>query len=234
MRGCLFVLVIGLAFLTAGAWFGAPLIASQLIETGLQTAGLQATSSTVSVTSSPPLELLLGHADRVEIVATDVTVRTVKAAALDLVLADVDLLNRTAAGISGRISGVAVTTTDGQPASAEVDISGVPTAAAASIMVDASTIDRIVRSEFQKAFGVSVSTTALVAPDVLRIGVLGASIDGRLTIDSSGSLAIATRFGSAPILSLDPSLPIRLRSVRVDAGRLLIESTIDAQALLGG
>jgi len=234
VRGCLFVLVIGLAFLTAGAWFGAPLIASQLIAAGLQTGGLQAASSTVSVTSDPPLELLLGHADRVEVVATDVTVRTMHATGLDLVLTDVDLVHRTAAGISGRMSGVGVTTTDGQPASAEVDITGVPTAAAASIIVDAATIDRIVRSDFQKAFGVPVTTTALVAPDVLRISAIGASLDGRLTIDPSGALAIVTRFGFAPILSLDPTLPIRLRSVRVDAGRLVIEATLDAQALLGG
>jgi hypothetical protein len=234
MRGCLFVLALAAAVLAAVAWFGSPILASTVISAALENAGYRAASSTTTATSNPPPRLLLGRADRVEIVGTDVDFRTFHAASLDVILTDVDVLGRTAARITGRISGAELTTTGGEATSADVDVDGAAGAADASIVVDAATVDRVVSSTFQQTFGVAVSATKLVAPDTLRITALGATVEGRLLVDANGAIAFSSPLGSSPILSLDPSFPLRLGAVRIDAGSLRIDATLDAEALLGG
>lgn len=234
MKGCLFVLVLAAAIVGAGAWFGSPALASIVIESALDGAGLHAASRTVRATSDPPPKLLLGRADRVEIAATDVDFRTFHAASLDLVLTDVDVLGRTAATIRGSISGAQMRTSDGDPAAADVTIDGSGTAAEATIDVAGATVDRVVRAAFRREFGVAVSATQLIAPDTLRISATGTTLEGRLAVDGSGAIVLTTPLGSAPILSLDPSFPLRIRSVAVVGGDLRIGATLDAQALLGG
>lgn len=234
MRGCLFVLVLAAAVLTGLAWFGSPILASGVISAALQSAGFRAVSSTVSATSNPPPKLLVGRADRVEIVATDVDFRTFHAASFDLILTDVDVVGRTAARISGRINGAALTTTAGDPTTADVEIDGAAAAADASIVVDGATVARVVSATLRQKLGITVSRTELVAPDILRITASGATVDGRLVVDSNGAIALSTPFGSSPILGLDPSFPLRLRSVLIDGGNLQIGATLDATALLGG
>jgi hypothetical protein len=234
MRGCLFVLVLAAAVLGAAAWFGSPVLASTVIASALEGAGYHAASSTVTATSNPPPKLLLGRADRVEIAGADVNFRTFHAASLDLVLTDVDVIGRTAARISGRIGGAEMNTSAGEATAADVDIQGTASAATATIVVDAATISAVVKATFQQKFGVAVTSTELVAPDKLRITAPGATVEGQLLVDSSGSIAFSTSLGSSPILSLDPSFPLRFRSVRIDGGNLRIDAVLDAESLLGG
>jgi hypothetical protein len=234
MRGCLFVLVLAAAVLGTAAWFGSPVLASTVIASALENAGFHAASLTVTATSNPPPKLLLGRADRVEIAGADVNFRTFHAASLDLVLTDVDVIGRTAARISGRIGGAEMKTTAGEATSADVDIQGTASAATATIVVDAATVSRVVKATFQEKFGIAVTSTDLVAPDKLRITAPGATVEGQLLVDSSGSIAFSTSLGSSPILSLDPSFPLHFRSVRVDGGNLRIDAVLDAEALLGG
>ena len=234
MRGCLFVLVLAAAVLSGVAWFGSPVLASTLIAGTLENAGFHATSSTVTATSNPPPKLLLGRADRVEIAGTDVDFRTFHAASLDLVLTEVDVLGRTAARISGRITGAEMITTAGEATSADIDIEGAASAAKATIVVDAATVSRVVKATFQQKLGVAVTTTELVAPDKLRITTPDSTVEGQLVVDSSGAIAFSTSLGSSSILSLDPSFRLHLRSVRIDAGDLRIDAVLDAESLLGG
>jgi hypothetical protein len=234
MRGCLFVLVFAAIVVSAVAWFGAPALASTVITAALENSGYHAGTSTVRATSDPPPKLLLGRADRVEIAGTDVDFRTFHAATLDLVLTDVDVVNRTAARIRGRITGAELKTADNERTTATVDIEGAAEAAAAVIVVDAATVDRVVRAAFKQKFGVTVTSTELVAPDTLRIRSAGATVEGRLIVDASGAIALSTPLGSAAILSLDPSFPLRLRSVTAVDGDLRIAAILDAEALLGG
>lgn len=234
MRGCLFVLVLGAAILGGAAWFGSPILASTVIATALQNAGYHAATSTVTATSNPPPKLLLGRADQVEIRGTDVDFRAFHAASLDLVLTDVDVVGRTAARISGRIVGAELATTDGTATTADVDIDGAAGAADASIVVDAATVDRVVKATMKQKFGITVSATELIAPDTLRITAVGATVTGRLVVDASGAITLSTPLGSSPILSLDPSFPLRLRAVAAVEGDLRIDATLDAEALLGG
>jgi hypothetical protein len=234
VRGCLFVVVFAAAVLAALAWFAAPLLASTVVATALENGGYHATTSTITVTSDPPPRLLLGRADRVEIVGADVDFRTFHAASLDLVLTDVDVIGRTAGGISGRITGAEMKTNDGTTTAADVAIAGAANAAAASIRVAGATVDSVVRSTFQREFGVAVTATSLEAPDVIRITGNGSTLEGRLTVDPNGAISMSTALGSSPILSLDPAFPLRLRSVGVVGGDLLIDATLDAEELLGG
>jgi hypothetical protein len=234
MRGCLFVLIVAAVVLSAGAWFGSPVLASTVITAALGNAGYSAASSTVTVTSDPPPKLLLGRADRVEISGTDVDFRTFHAATLNLVLTDVDVVGRTAARISGRITDAELRTADGIATTADVDIDGAARAAEATIVVDAATVDRVVKAAFKQKFGATVTSTELVAPDILRIRSTGATLEGRLLVDADGAIALSTSLGSTAILSLDDSFPLRLRAVGVVGGDLRIDATLDAEALLGG
>jgi hypothetical protein len=234
VRGCLFVLVVAAAVLSGVAWFGAPILASSVISAALQNAGFHAGSSTVSATADPPPKLLLGRADRVEIVATDVGFREFHAASLDLILTDVDVTARTAGRIGGRIGGATLITSAGAPTTADVDIDGPANAADASIVVDGATVSQVVKGTLKQKFGVTVSATELVAPDILRITIPGATVEGRLVIDAAGAIALSTPLGSSPILSLDPSFPLRLRSIQVEGGDLRVGAVLDATVLLGG
>jgi len=234
MRGCLFVLVLAVIILSTAAWFGSPILASTVISGALDNAGYHAESSTVTATSDPPLKLLLGRADRVEIAGTGVDFRTFHAASLDLVLTDVDVLGHTAGRISGRIDGAEMTTTAGETTTADVTIDGVARAADALIVVDAATVRRVVTGTFQQKFGVAVSSVKLIAPATLRITAPGANVEGRVLVDADGAIAFSTSLGSSPILNLDPSFPLRFRSVRVDGGDLRIDAVLDTASLLGG
>jgi hypothetical protein len=234
MRGCLFVLAFAAVVLSVVAWFGSPVLASTVIAAALEGGGYHAASSTVTVTSDPPPKLLLGRADRVAISGADVDFRTFHAATLDLVLIDVDLVGRTAGRISGRIGDAELRTADAAPTTADVDIDGDASAAAATIVVDGATVERVVTAAFQRQFGVAVTSAELVAPDLLRVQAPGATVEGRLVVDGSGGIALTTSLGSTTILSLDPSFPLRLRSIAAVGGDLRIDATLDAEALLGG
>jgi hypothetical protein len=233
MRGCLFVLVAALVVLSAAAWFGSPLLASAAIDAALRNGGFEAVRLDTTATADPPPRLLLGHADRVRIVASDVSFRTFHADRLDLTLTDVDVVGRTAATIHGTISGAEVATADGVPTTADVTIDGDAGAAPSTIRIDGSTVDRVVRATLGPQLGGAVSRTELVGPDILRIVTPAATLEGQIVLDGSGGIALRNRLGQAPILTLDPSFPLRLGSVAVVDGALRIDATLDAEALFG-
>jgi hypothetical protein len=234
MRGCLFVLIVGVAVLAGAAWFGAAPVASTVITSILEGSGYRASSSTVTASSDPPLRLLLGHADRVTIDGRDVTWRTFRAARLQVTLRDVDLFGRTAGSIDGTIEGAELQAVEGPAPTADVTIEGTGSEAAATIRVPGATVDRLVKSGFAKQFAVAVVATSLVAPDVLRVSATGTTIQGRLAIDDTGALVLVTSFGSADLFRFDPSFPIQLTGVRVRGADLELQGTLDPKALLGG
>ena len=234
MRGCLFVLVAGLAVVAAAAWFAAPPLTSTVIASILEGSGYHAASSTITATADPPLRLLLGHADRVTVDGQGVTWRTFRAARLDLTLRDVDLFGRTAGSIEGTISGAELQTTDDPAPTADVAIDGTGSRADATLRVSGATVDRLVKSGFAKEFGVTVASTSLVAPDVLRISAAGTTVQGRLAIDPTGPLVLMTAVGSVDLFRFDPSFPITLVGVRVRGADLELTGTLDPEALRRG
>lgn len=234
MRGCLFVLVLAAAVVGGAAWFGSPVLASTVARAALENAGFQAATSTITVSADPPPKILLGRADRLRIVGTDVDFRTFHAASLDLTLTDVDLLGRRAATIRGRVVGAELSSPDGPGATADVEIDGPADAADATIDVSAAAVEAAVTAAFRRRFGVAVLGTELVAPDVLRIRSAGSTLEGRLGVGADGAITLTTALGASELLRLDPSFPLTLRSVSVVDGSLRILAVLDAGALLGG
>ena len=112
---------------------------------------------------------------------------------------------------------------------------GQPAAAAdAAITVDAATIRRLIVAAVEREFGVKATGVELVAPNRLRLAAPGATIDASLVIDERGALAVSTPLGSVEMFRVDPSIPLRLRSVTVVDGALRLDGILDVNALLGG
>lgn len=233
MRGCLFVLLAAALVVSVGAWFGSPILASAVVDSGLRGAGFEGRTLTTTVSADPPPRLLLGHADSVRIQGDDVSFRTFRAGRLDLTLGDVDLIGRSFATIRGTIADAEVNTSDNVPTTADVSVDGDGSAAAARIVVDGATVERVARATLGSQAGIAITRTELVAPDILRIVTPGATLEGRIVIDPSGVVAVSTRLGETRVLALDPSFPLRLRSATVVDGDLQIAAILDAEALLG-
>jgi hypothetical protein len=235
MRGCLFVLLFAAVLIGGIAWFASGPIVAAAIGVGLQGSGYNAASTTIHATADPPPRLFLGQADRVSISGEDVDWRALHADHLDLTLDGVDLVARTADTIRGSIEGAALD--DGHGGSAAVTsikLSGPSDAAVATITIDPDAVRAAVTAAVASRFGVTPTDVQLVGPDRLRLVTPNATIEGGLEIDPSGALAFSTPLGSATLVSIDPTIPLRLQTVRVVNGALQLSGRLDVTSLLGG
>jgi len=235
MRGCLFVVVLAAALLATIAWFAPAPIVSALIGSALQSSGYQASSTSITATADPPPRLLLGHADRIAIDSSDVSWKALRARKLDLTLDGVDLFARKADQVHGTVVGAEIADGRGGTAAAStIELDGPANAAAATITVDRSTVEALVQAAVQERFGVTVSSVDLLEPDRLRIVTPGLTAEASLVIADDGSLAVTTPLGTAPIVRIDPSLPLHLRTVEVVPAGLRLVGRLDVSGLLGG
>ncbi len=235
MRGCLFVLLLAATLTGVAMWFGSGPLVSAVIGTALEGSGYQASATSISATSDPPPRLLLGQADHVSITGSDVDWKALHAHRLTLTLARVDLFARTADTIRGSIDGAVLDDGHGGSASAtSIRLAGPLEAAAATITLDPAVVRSVAITAAARQFGVTPSDVQLVAPDRLRLVTPAATIEGRLMVDGAGTLVLSTRLGSVPLLTLDPSIPLRLRSAAVVDGSLHLDGVLDVTSLLGG
>lgn len=237
MRGCLFIVLVGAVVLAVGAWLLAPTIAAAIVSGSLRASGFSADRQTLNVTADPPLRLLVGRADRLTLDAQGVTWHALTAARLGLELDDVDLLRRSAAAVHGRFDGVAVEDGAGGVASAAVatvTFDGAPSAATTTIELDRGSVQALVSAAAARSFSVDVTDVQLVSPDRLRLVAPGAAIEGSLRVTAPNQISLATRLGTVPLVAIDPSLPLRLRSVSVVGTNLQVLGVLDVAALLRG
>jgi hypothetical protein len=235
MRGCLFVLVLAAALIAAIAWFAPAPIVSAVIGGALQSSGYQSSSTTITATADPPPRLLLGHADRISIDSSDVVWKTLRARHLALTLDAVDLFARRADSVHGSIEDAEIADGRGGTAAASsIELAGPADAAAATITVDRATVEALVQTAVQRQFGVTATSVDLLEPDRLRIVTPGLTAEASLVIADDGSLAISTPLGTAPIVRIDPSLPLQLRTVEVVPAGLRLVGRLDVSGLLGG
>jgi hypothetical protein len=232
VRGCLSVLVLAIAFVSVGVWFGGPPLASAIVASTLTGSGFASDTLDVSVTGDPPVTLALGRANRITIEATGVRWHDLRMATLSLDLGTVDLITRTMATAEGRLGGAQLTGADGQPILADAELSGPADAAQTTITVDAAAVKTMARAAFESKFGIRPSSVSLVGPDVIEIGLAGMTVSSHLAIDADGSIVASANGTTVRILAPEPSLPLRLASLSVGPDALVLHGTLDVGALL--
>jgi hypothetical protein len=237
VRGCLFTLALAAVVLALAVFVGLPAVAAGLLTAGVKAAGLQASDLTVNVTADPPWELLSLQASRVRVRATGATFRGLEIGALDVTFLDVSLLDRTADGVAGRLTGVTLPNVAGQPlALAAVNLAGGGGQITASTTITAADAQALVAAEVAAVTGASVPPSAvhLGAPDKVVVKAT-APVTATLSVDAAGNI-VATAPGMAPVtlLRAGEDVPMRFTSVKVDgSGNLLLAGT-PVVSLLGG
>lgn len=232
MKGCLSVLVLAIVFVSVGAWFGGPPLASAIVASSLTSSGFASDTLDVAVTSDPPLALAVGRASRITIRATNVRWKELRVGSLSLDLGSVDLVSRSMATAEGRLSSAQLAGADGNPILADVDLTGSAGAAATTITVEAAGVKSMALDAFEAKFGIRPSSVSLVAPDVIQIVVAGMTVSSQLAIDPDGSIVALANGSSIRILAPEPSLPLKLMSLAVSPEALVLVGTLDVEALL--
>lgn len=239
MRGCLFTLVLGLAVLVGAAWYLLPAAAGALIGVALVAAGLHGTGTVVTVTATPPFELLSGHADAVQVESTDATWDGLAIGDLRLVLVDVGLGTRSAGRVEATLSAVRFSGSDGRPIEAErVEVAGSGNAPTARLVFDPAVVVGMASAAIEAETGRSPDRLQFAPPDQVAFVLLGRSVSGRLAVDRAGELVLRVA-GRSPnvVLAPGPDSPFRLADVTVTAdGQLVLGGSLDLRALglLGG
>jgi hypothetical protein len=226
VRGCLFTLLLGAIVLVFGVYVGLPAAASAVLTAGITAAGLQADDTTVTVTSKPPTNLFGLHADRVRVQATHATFRGFGIGALDVVLEDVAILDRTAATVDGELVDVTVPDAGGRPLTmAAITLSGGGERVSASTTIGGSEAEALLADAIEAGLGIRPSAVTLSAPDRVTAR-LGKVVHARLGVSAAGDLEAEVLDGpevgrTVVLLNGGGDLPIHLTSVRVtDAGDL--------------
>lgn len=218
MRGCLFTLVLGVVVLALIVVFGLPIAAASVLTAGVTANGLQADDTRVTVTSDPPTDLLFLHADEVRIRATDATFRDLRIGTLDVTLRDVAIVDRTAAGVDGRLDAVVVPDVGGREVRLTSIVLEGGRPASATTTLAAADAEALIERAIAGELGARPSRVSLAAPDVLTV-VVGVQLDGRLAVSGAGDLVV--RMASGPLAGRPLTVvqaddfPIRLTSVTV-------------------
>jgi len=238
VRGCLFTLLLGAIALALLVVVGLPAVAAGILTSGLAAAGLQADDTTVTVSSDPPTDLIGLRADRVRVRATDARFRELRIGALDVVLRDVAILDRTARGIDGELSDVTLTEVgDGSVTLDSITLGGAGDRITASTVVDGSEAETLIARAVEARVGVAPESVRLSAPDRLRVDA-GVLVEGRLSVSAGGDLVVRLAddplgIGDIVLLRGGEDLPIRLTDVRVTrAGDLRLDGDLSI-AILG-
>jgi len=238
VRGCLFTLLIGAIVLAFGVYVGLPAAASAVLTAGITAAGLEADDTTVTVTSSPPTEILGLHADRVRVQATHATLQGLRVGALDVVLGDVALADRSAGTVDGKLTDVTLPDGGRSPLTlAAITLSGGGESVVAATTIPGTQAETLLADAVEDELSVRPSSVSLSAPDRVTARV-GATVHARLGVSAAGNLEATILDGPAAgrtlvLLQGGGQLPIRLTSVRVtDAGDLRLTGNL-AVGLLG-
>lgn len=226
------MLSLAVILVVMGVWFGGPPIAERLVSIGLGSAGLRSEDLDVSVQADPPLELALGHADRVVVSGRNVAWHEYHADALHLALDDVDLFGRSAARTTGELTGVELPGAEPPGSRATVEIVGRGPSASVTITIDRSTAEAMAAAAFEQRTGLRPSSSTLSEPNVIRFKAGQIDGSGAITIGPDGSLGVATPQGRLIVLEPGASDPIRLTAVEVENNDLVLTGTVDVASLI--
>ena len=235
MRSCLIQLLIAVAVIFALLWFGLPFGASWLATNALTAAGFTGTDTKVTVSADLPPRILLGHADKIQLTATDASVGGLYAASIDVTLSDVELIDRTFASVKGTLTGVRVPAPNGDPVTIDaVSVAGVGTAADATLTMSTAAAESLAASQIKSQIG-TTATVKLSAPNIVTITINGHAAPGRLAVRSGELLMVpdSTALPTVTMIGAGHGNPFTFTSVRVGANTVTLDGSIDLQSLLG-
>jgi hypothetical protein len=236
MRSCLIQLVIAVAVIFALLWFGLPFAASWLATNALNAAGFTGTSTKVEVSADLPPRILLGHADRVRLTSTKVSVGDLHAATIDMTLGNVELIDRKIGTIHGTMTGVVVPAAIGSsPLTADTaTVDGAGAAATTTLTCSNAELKTLIVAQL-KAQKVTATAVTFAAPDKVTVTVGGKPIVGHLIV-TNGALQVviaAPKPVALTLIAAGNGNPIRLKSVAVGSSTVTLVGTMDLQSLLG-
>ena len=234
MRSCLVQLLILVALVFGLLWFGLPLGAGWLATNALNAAGFSGTGTRVDVSANPPLRLLAGQADSVQIVSKQVSVGDLHAAAIDLTFGQVDLISRHIETVDGQLTQVRVASPSGDAVMVDaVTLSGPASTATAGLSLSIAQAQNLAESELA-AHGVT-GTVVLAPPNRVTIKTGGQSVPAHLVALDGSLVLIPDVTQLAPITLLAPGSgnPFHVTAVSIAASGATLTGTIDVQSLLG-
>jgi hypothetical protein len=226
------LLILTIVVVVAGVWLGGPPIAAGLVRNALGSAGVRSDDLDVAIQAVPPLELAFGRADRVVVTGTNVDWDDYQAETVNLVLDDVDLLDRSAARTTGALTGVELPGAEPPGSTATVEIAGRGPSPSVMIAIDRSTAEAMASAAFERETGIRPSSATLSEPNVIRFKAGQVDGSGAITVGPDGSLGVATPGGRVTVLGAGASEPIRLTGVAVKGDDLVLTGTVDMESLI--
>lgn len=221
MRGCLFTLLLGAIVIGFIIVVGLPAIAAGVLTAALTGAGLNATDTTVTVTSDPPTDLVGLRADTVHVTATDADFRGMQIGSLDIVLGDVAILDRTAGAVDGQLDDVTVRAAGGERVTIDrITIGGTLDRLTTTTVIPNAEAEALIADAVEAQTGTRPTGVTLSAPDGLAVKVGGQTIKGTFAVNGKGDLVV--RATSGPVADTEivlirggEDLPVELTSVKV-------------------
>lgn len=239
MRGCLFVLLLGLAVLVGGFWFGAPILATTLVRASLESAGLPpAPASEVELEIASPLDLLSGRVDGV-----DVATRFGRLAGLSwmdgrIELGGVNLFDRTVDTVRIDLETVHVRgDTDRTILTVESLVGSGPAVAVETTLT-------ITPEDFLAGFRIPLASRFAIggpgltfrAPNLLVRDDPTLPFTAELRIEAGELIADPDRddLSTVELYRPRPDVPVVLTDAQVVDGNLVIKAVVDLAEWLGG
>jgi hypothetical protein len=233
MRGCLWVIVLGVLVIVGGTWLAGPSVAGAIVHTGLTTGGIEADDLTVTVEAEPRWELLGGRADRIRITGTRARLRGMTVGRLDVDLREVGLVDRRAGRVRGRLDDVVVSNeaVAGGLTIVRIELAG-GSPIEATVQVAEAEVSRLIADDIRAKLDRPPDEVALVTPDRLRIQVDALTLEGRLAVDATGSLVLRVDGAAGDligdiVLVEGGTMPVELESASVREGRLVLVGALE-------
>lgn len=230
MRGCLVTVAFLLAIAAAATWFVLPPLVGTLAQGALAAAGIEADSTTVTVSADPPPRLLTLKADSIRIQATNLTYRGLRSTSADITLRDVAFVERTFGTVDGTLKGVRFQPETGPELGVPlVHLNGPADRIRASLTLPAADAEALAAAAVEGAIGITPQRVTLIGPDRVQVEVGGLTVVARLGLRDDGALILEAPSGS-PIGSIalvvpGRDMPFRVESFEIADGGLVIVAT---------
>ena len=229
-------LTLTLALAGAVLWVALPVAASTLAGAAVGAAGLHGNDVAVSVSADPPIKLLLLEADTVRVRSGPSTWRGVAFGQLDLTFSGLRL-GAGSGTVEGRLDRVDFPDGAGTTVRAgSVLLSGAASAPEVRVEFAAADFESLVRRALPAGLSGASTVVELAPPDEVRIHTVLGEVVARIVVGPNGRLDLVLSgpaVGTVTIAILEPgaAIPMRLRSVEVDGGNVVLHGTVDARSV---